>query len=229
MTIAAHHQNRRRRAQRGSGEQLRSEIVAATKDLLAHAGTSGDVSIRAVAERVGVTSPSIYLHFADKDQLIQAAVADVWAGLDEAMLTALAASAPGPLERLKACGKAYVQFALDHPEHYRVATMAPWDEPCEVDDVVASSAFVHFAQAIADCMQAGVFAPGDPVPVALQLWAAAHGIASLLIAKPFLPWGDVEALTERILCASAMGRAVSDLLDEPTPTDFTGWLAQQRP
>ena len=40
-----------------------------------------------------------------------------------------------------------------------------------------------------DCMAAGIFAEGDPMPVTLQLWAAAHGIASLMIAKPFLPWG----------------------------------------
>src|SRR4051812_49659681 len=80
----------RRRASRGSGEQLRAEIVAATKDLLAGGASAESVSIRAVADAVGVTSPSIYLHFADKDALIEAVVADVFHALDAAMLAAAA-------------------------------------------------------------------------------------------------------------------------------------------
>ena len=80
----------RRRASRGSGEQLRAEIVTATKDLLAAGAGVEEVSIRAVADAVGVTSPSIYLHFADKDALIEAVVADVFASLDAAMLAAAA-------------------------------------------------------------------------------------------------------------------------------------------
>lgn len=228
MSLSQHReQHRRRRAQRGSGEQLRAEILAATKDLLA-TRDAADVSIRAVAEQVGVTSPSIYLHFADKDELIQAAVADVWGDLDNAMVTEAAAAPPGAMERLKACGHAYVQFARKHPEHYRVATMAPGDEPGEVDHVIASSAFLHFTEAITQCQDAGIFAPGDPVPIAIELWAGAHGIASLIVAKPYLPWGDLDAMVERVLCASAMGRAVSDMLDEPTPTEFTEWMADQR-
>src|SRR5438309_1238072 len=113
----------RRRASRGSGEQLRAEIVTATKDLLARSGDLDSVSIRAVADAVGVTSPSIYLHFADKDELIEAVVGDVFAELDAAMLAAAKAEEK-PLDRLCAYGVAYVQFALDHPEHYRIATMS---------------------------------------------------------------------------------------------------------
>ena len=46
---------KRRRASRGSGEQLREDIIVATKKLLAEAASSDDVSIRAVADAVGVT------------------------------------------------------------------------------------------------------------------------------------------------------------------------------
>ena len=60
---------RRRRAPRGSGEQLREEILDATTELLLETGHAKAVSIRSVAQRVGVTPPSIYLHFADKDAL----------------------------------------------------------------------------------------------------------------------------------------------------------------
>ena len=66
----------RRRASRGAGEQLRGEIVTAAKQLLADSASADAVSIRAVADAVGVTPPSIYLHFADKDALLAAVVVD---------------------------------------------------------------------------------------------------------------------------------------------------------
>src|SRR4051812_26173352 len=158
---------RRKRASRGSGEQLHAEIVAATKDLLARSANSDAVSIRAVADAVGVTSPSIYLHFADKDALIEAVVADVFAELDAAMVAA-GAAVDQPLAKLRAFGLAYVRFAVEHPEHYRVATMercVPGAGRSELDGILADSAFTHFMATVTACMDAGIFAVGDPIPV----------------------------------------------------------------
>jgi AcrR family transcriptional regulator len=223
--------SRRKRASRGSGEQLRAEIVAATKDLLAESANSDAVSIRLVADAVGVTPPSIYLHFADKDALIEAVVSDVFAELDVAMMAA-GAAVEHPLGKLRAYGLAYVKFAVEHPEHYRVATMerCPTEgQPGHLDNVLADAAFVHFMATVGACMDAGIFAKGDPLPITLQLWSAAHGIASLMIAKPFLPWGAVEAAADPVLCAAALGRAAADLLGgNPEPEQVTSWLAAQR-
>ncbi|TAM89575.1 MAG: TetR/AcrR family transcriptional regulator [Jatrophihabitans sp.] len=219
---------RRRRASRGSGEQLRGEIVAAAKKLLAETKNADDVSIRAVADAVGVTPPSIYLHFADKDALINAVVSDVFAELDAAMLAA-ADGVDGPLERLYAYGLAYIRFAVGHPEHYRLATMDPCPRPPAVDEVLANSAFAHLGEAVRDCMAAGIFAPGDHLPVTLDLWAAAHGIASLIVAKPYLPWGEVDEVGGRVLCAAALGHAVADLAGaDATPAEREAWVTAQR-
>jgi AcrR family transcriptional regulator len=228
---AASPKRARRRASRGSGEQLRAEIVAATKELLASSASSEAVSIRAVADAVGVTSPSIYLHFADKDALIEAVVADVFAELDAAMVAA-AEQVEGPLEKLCVFGLAYVAFALEHPEHYRIATMSPLGESGaagHIDDVLADSAFTHLMSTVEACMAAKIFAVGDPLPVTLDLWSAAHGIASLLITKPFLPWGDKIDAANRVLRAAALGHAVRDLVGgDVTPTDMAEWLRRQR-
>ncbi|MGN6472169.1 MAG: TetR/AcrR family transcriptional regulator [Mycobacteriales bacterium] len=217
---------RRQRSQRGSGEQLRAEIVAAAKELLAASTSVDEVSIRAVADAVGVTPPSIYLHFADKNELVAAVVADVFTELDAAMVQA-AARASDPLARLHAHGLAYVRFALEHPEHYRIAAMDPCPRP-DVDEVLASGAFVHFGATVQECIDAGIFAADDPLAITLDLWAAAHGIAALMIAKPFLPWGDREAVAERVLCAAALGHAAGGLVGEPlTSTRITDWVKRR--
>jgi AcrR family transcriptional regulator len=224
MTSAA--TTKRRRASRGSGEDLRAEIVTAAKALLAKSASAEAMSIRKVAEAVGVTAPSIYLHFTDKDALLSAVVGDVFTELDAAM-TAAADGLTAPMERLLAFGLAYVRFAITHPEHYRIALLDPCPRP-DVDAVLADAAFAHFNETVVQCIEAGIFAAGDPLPVTLDLWSAAHGIASLMITKPFLPWGDKEAVAERVLCSAAVGRATIDFVGgDVTPTRFTDWLAGQ--
>src|ERR1700739_1804534 len=70
------------RAARGCGDRLRDEILDAATELLLQTGHARSVSIRSVAHRVGVTPPSIYLHFADKDALMDAVCAQYFDKLD---------------------------------------------------------------------------------------------------------------------------------------------------
>ncbi len=72
---------------------MRDEILDATTDLLLETGHAKEVSIRSVAQRVGVTPPSIYLHFADKDALLDAVCARYFEKLDEEMQQVAAESA----------------------------------------------------------------------------------------------------------------------------------------
>ena len=220
-------QARRRRAPRGSGEQLHGEIIAAARACLIEQGSADAVSIRAVAAHAGVTPPSIYLHFADKEELLDAVAADMFADIGTAMAQA-AEGVEHPLERMRRQGHACVRFARENAEVYRLATMRMRSEPGSADLVIGTSAFTLFSATIADCMEAGIFAKGDPLPIALEMWAAAHGIATLLIAKPYLPWGDPDAVVERVLCAAALGHAIADHLGgDPTPEEFTAWLSNQ--
>ena len=69
---------------------MRDEILDATTDLLLETGHAKEVSIRSVALRVGVTPPSIYLHFTDKDTLLDAVCARYFEKLDEEMQGAAA-------------------------------------------------------------------------------------------------------------------------------------------
>lgn len=110
---------RRPRSPRGSGEQLADEIIDATTDLLVEFGSEEKVSIRAVAARVGVTSPSIYLHFEDKEALLDAVGARFFEGFDQVMMHA-AKGIDDPFERGLAQGLAYVRFAIESAVMYRI-------------------------------------------------------------------------------------------------------------
>jgi AcrR family transcriptional regulator len=201
--------------------------VVAAKDLMAKARSVDDVSIRAVAEAVGVTPPSIYLHFADKNDLLNAVVIDVFGELDKAMVAA-GDDETTPLGKLRAYGRAYVRFAVTHPEHYRIAAMEPCIDGINVvDETLASSAFAHMNTTVEACVAEGTF-DGDPVQLTFELWAVAHGVASLVVAKPYLPWGDIDEFTDRVLCAAALGLSAKTLIPDTEPDTITGWLAEQR-
>ena len=220
---------KRRRAPRGSGEHLRDEILDATTDLLLETGHAKAVSIRLVAQRVGVTPPSIYLHFADKDALLDAVCARYFAKLDEEM-ERVAANLPSTIEVLRAQGLAYVRFATQTPELYRIATMGEGRQGSDVDMTLNSSAFLHLRNSVESLMAEGVYPPGDPTVAALQLLTAVHGVAALLIAKPYLPWGDVEEFADRTLSAACLGHIALGLVgdEDATPQQAVDWLLGRR-
>jgi AcrR family transcriptional regulator len=220
---------KRRRAPRGSGEQLRDEILDATTELLLETGHAKAVSIRSVAQRVGVTPPSIYLHFADKDTLLDAVCARYFEKLDEEMQR-VAAVQPSTVEVLRAQGLAYVRFAMRTPELYRIATMGEGRPGSDVDMTLNSSAFQHLRTTVESLIEEGIYPPGDPTIAALQLLTAAHGVAALLISKPYLPWGDVEEFADQALSAACLGHIVLGLVGEDTPPQQSvDWLLNHQP
>ena len=203
---------KRARARRGEGDRLRDDILAAAGRLLAERGDENAVSIRMIADAVGVTPPSIYLHFPDKDALIDAVCEERFREFDDA-LEAAAADASDPLEALRARGRAYVKFALDNPEHYRVIFMTRHDREMSLaeltspgDDARAGArAFAHLVGAVAAAAEAGAIVTPDPVLTAIHLWSGCHGLVSLLISEPGFPWPDVAVLVDSLLDAQERG------------------------
>jgi len=198
----------RTRARRGEGELLHTQILDAAERLLIETGSEEAVSIRRIAEAVGVTPPSIYLHFADKDELIFAVCERQFEALDRVMDEAVV-GIEDPLEELYARGKAYVRFGLDHPEEYRILFMRAGSHPPDADDegrIRRASAFDHLVDAVARCVDAGSLPKrSEPFSVALELWSVVHGLTSLVISKPMFAWPDVEALSDHLLTATCAG------------------------
>ena len=196
----------RRRSSKGRGAELRGEVLTAAMELLAETGEEEAVSLRSVASRVGVSVPSIYLHFADKQALLDAVCEEVFAALDS-QLRAACVGAPDAFEALRLQGVAYVRFALANPEQYRIVMMRKHDGR-QADLEMASRAFEHFIASVQECVDAGIF-EGDADVLAMRLWAAAHGVAALLVAKPYFPWPDVEVLVDDTIRMAGLGIALA--------------------
>lgn len=200
----------RARAAKGEGGRLREEIVEAGLRLLVETGDEDAVTIRAVATAVGVSPPSIYLHFPDKDSLLHAVCDATFAHLDDFIEAAVAGIDDLGAE-LRARGKAYVRFGVENPEQYRILFMT---RPSHAHDeeLPAPAAFEHHLLACQRAADAGLLDEAvDPFQAALTLWSGVHGITSLLIAKPTFGWGDRDAVVDHVLdtLVRGLGRGAS--------------------
>lgn len=167
------------------------------------------MSIRAIADAVGVTPPSIYLHFSDKDELIFAVCQAQFVRLERAMERAVT-DVDDPLQRLRLLGATYVRFGTRHPEHYRILLMSKGDftrEDFEAAAIPGVGAFTQVMRAVTECMEAGYFEEQDPFLVATGLWAVVHGITSLQISVHGFPLVGQRALLDHVLDTSLRGLA----------------------
>ena len=155
------------------------EIVAAARELLDEAGTAG-LSMRRVAERVGIRAPSIYKHLPDKEALEDAVISDGFVELGAAFSTAQSASDP-----LAALAISFRQFALAHPGLYRLMT----ERPLRRDRLAPGAEEAAAAPVVA--------AAGGDEHLARAVWAFAHGMAILELNGRFPPGADLDAAWER--------------------------------
>jgi AcrR family transcriptional regulator len=198
---------RRSRARRGEGERLRAEILEAAERLLVETGDESALSIRAIADAVGVTPPSIYLHFADRNDLIFAVCEEQFSHLDAAMEEA-ATGVSDPWVRIARRGRAYIDFGLKNAEQYRILMMGRADSTPErfVDErLTQTGGFAHLVEDVQAAIDAGEIRQADSLLVASGLWMVVHGITSLLIAKPDFPWPPVDELVDHMLGVYATG------------------------
>ena len=103
-------------------QQLREKILDAARELFAAFGYEA-VTMRKVAEKIEYSPTTIYLHFSDKNALVRELCAVDFLGLASRFRTLQAER--DPIRRLKKIGAAYLQFARERPNHYRMMFMTP--------------------------------------------------------------------------------------------------------
>ena len=174
-------------------DDIKTRIVAAARALYFERGPDA-VTMRAVAERVGVTATALYRHFADKDAILHEVLGEGSRLLGSHLFRAL--EAPTPLERLRATAMAYLEFAVAQPQAYRSLY-----EPGEAEEGtpvhLQRGALRRFLRdRVREAMDAGAIAPGDPDGTAVTTWALLHGLASLHHAGiTRVEWMQERALT----------------------------------
>lgn len=159
---------------------LKRALTSAALSLVAEKGPKG-FTLTEAARRAGVSAAAPYRHFADKAELLATVAENGFRDL-HADLAAAAGAASEPKERVIELGRAYVRWAVAHPDHYRVmfgSEISKEAHPALA--VAADQAFGDLIAAIATCQEVGIVEGRDPRSVAAPLWSLVHGVASLAI------------------------------------------------
>ncbi len=179
-------------------DALRREILDAAREAFVRYGYEG-VSMRQLAEKVGCSHSNLYLHFKDKEALFDCLVEESFEQLAEGIRVPESAKGGNPVELLKKAGRAYVKFGLANPNVYEFAFILrrPERKP--------HVAYERVRTLVQRCIDEKRFRRMNADAGAQALWAAAHGITSLLILRPNFEWTDRDKLIGQVIDAAVDG------------------------
>ncbi|HYC66720.1 TetR/AcrR family transcriptional regulator [Brevundimonas sp.] len=200
MDTAAALTPRSQRKPKGEGHARRAEILAAAERIFVEHGYEG-ATIRKIADEVGLSSTALYMHFAEKGEILHEICRQAFATLMAANEDILAQ--PGePEARLRRMLRAYIAFGFANPNAYRLAYMT---RPVELREGAQSAArelghelFRSFEKVVESAADADRLKGGAAV-TAQALWAGAHGLVSLMITKPYFDWEAPELLVDTLI------------------------------
>jgi AcrR family transcriptional regulator len=155
------------------------------------------LTMRTVGERLGVSRSALYRHFADKQALLTAVGSEGFRMLRQAVADAWEQNGHGTVG-FEAMARAYVQFAIAHPSHYRVMFGGFIESAAKDEEFIgeAKAAFQVLVDALIDQQRNGVIRADDPVLAARFVWALVHGISLLVMDGQLREAGQREELEQ---------------------------------
>ena len=180
-------------------EVLRRTILDVAREAFVRDGYEG-VSMRRVAEKVGCSHGNLYLHFEDKralfDCLVEESFEQFAVGLRKLRE---AGEGSDPVELVRKMGRAYVEFGVANPSIYEFVFLLR--RPVRKPHVT----YERLRALVQQCLDEKRFRRMDVDAASQVLWAAVHGITSLLILRPAFPWADRDALIGQVVDAAVDG------------------------
>lgn len=163
-------------------------------------------SLRGVAARAGVTPPAVYRHFKDKDELLAAIAAEANERLTATVQASLPGASGNALARFRHVGIAYVQFAVEHPEHFRALAIPgllarlPAEQKAQMDLWHAEQ-----VRGLEAAKAAGELADIPTEELLLAANSLVHGLAHLIVEGALGPVDTKRATELAIAVTGAFG------------------------
>ncbi len=191
-------------------QTTREEIKAVAWDQIAKYGAPA-LSLRAIAREMGLTAPALYRYYQDRDALVTALVIDAFNSFGDALEAGRRSqSEKDHVERLRAVGRAYREWAVAYPQRYTLIFGTPIRGYCPSPETEPAGrrSFSVLLEALNDAHNAGALHPPPeyernpgsldaqleslrreaeiPFPravvqLALATWSRIHGLVSLQI------------------------------------------------
>ena len=175
-------------------QETRDLILNTAREMFAEHGFEA-VTMRAIAERIEYTPTAIYHHFENKQALVTELCQLDFGRLAHHFTSV--AETEDPVVRIWQIGEAYLDFAAEHPNHYRFMFMTELSAVEHTQEYLErhcgnpeEDAYAFLRAACAQARDEGRWRAEltDPDEIAQILWATLHGFISLRIVKQHEPW-----------------------------------------
>lgn len=160
-------------------------ILRAAKKLFVEKGVE-QTTIRKIASEVEYSVGTVYVYYKDKNDILHDLHTQGFQQLGGEMRVLF--NVTDPMERLKALGRVYLQFALENPDMYDL--MFTLKAPMDFLDSVhkeewneGKGTFDVLRATVNHCMEKGHFKGHQLEPLSFAIWSAVHGMASLHISQ----------------------------------------------
>src|SRR5690606_390766 len=188
-------------------DEVRAAILDAAPELVNRHGASG-LTMRAVAEAVGYSPGALYEYFRSKGELLETLYFQGSEGLNARTAQVLADAGPETslLNRMRLAAHAYRDYALEHPDLYRLIFSIVHTTGSELSDFEDSS-FGALLGLLRGAAERGGVQVDDPLHTATGLWAFVHGFVMLELTGrlPSQPEGIANELFDAGLKVIAFG------------------------
>ncbi|MFS4459557.1 TetR/AcrR family transcriptional regulator [Bdellovibrio sp. HCB2-146] len=146
-----------------------------------------DFTLREIAKSLKVSHTAVYRHFQSKQDLLSHIAEEGFRALVQSF-TEEVSKARTPRQKLQASGRAYIEFALKNPGHYR--SMFHHELRCATEqrpelDQIGAQAFQVLMEILQEGIKTGVFRKTDTLNAARSIWSGIHGFSILLLDGQF--------------------------------------------
>ncbi len=186
---------------------LTKSLLEAAATIIKEQGVEG-LSMRKLADKVGVSRTAPYHHFKDKNALL-CALAEKGFNQQERMLAALKKQGHSTEQLFKEYVCAYMDYALEHSEIYDLMYgRTLWKAGTPSDSLKKSSrqTFKAWIEWVEELQEHGVLPNNNtPLRIGQTTWASLHGLARLFLDGIYLDHTDLSEMIEQMiknLCSS---------------------------
>jgi len=164
---------------------LRQALLDAAVVAIRESGPE-NLSLRAIARRVGVSQTAPYRHFADKNDLLAELARQAFDDIND-VITQYTESGNTASERLEQAAIAYLHYAIINPEKYRLVFGNHVQNRFDYSNLVTSGrrCFESFLTLMNTGIKNGEFIDSEPMTLSNTIWSAIHGFAFLCIDGTF--------------------------------------------
>jgi AcrR family transcriptional regulator len=189
-------------------EMMRADILNAGLEILREGGFTA-LSMRALAEAVGVRAPTLYDYFANKEEVLNELFLEGIKEIRQHFQPAMATSQPG-VARIIGLGLAYRDFAIANPVLFQLvfgridSSYVPGEEQMQA----GHDLYMLLRGEVEQAVEIGEFEAADIDILSMTIWSAIHGITTLELAgfsAKCAPDAPIENLSPHVVSSLLYG------------------------